>query len=74
MKIITVKGVDSILSDKLKQAAKEAGRSVNQVVIDTMKQLPTNDIWIAYVARQHGLKLFSKDQHFKYISGLMLIL
>jgi tRNA(fMet)-specific endonuclease VapC len=34
--------------------------------------IPTNDIWIASVAFQHGLKLFSKDQHFKNISGLML--
>ena len=38
MKTITVRGIDSILSEKLKQAAKEEGRSVNQVVIDTMKQ------------------------------------
>ena len=35
--------------------------------------IPTNDIWIASVSFQHGLKLFSKDQHFKNISGLMLI-
>ncbi|MCK4467019.1 MAG: type II toxin-antitoxin system VapC family toxin [Desulfobacterales bacterium] len=38
------------------------------------KPIPTNDIWIASVALQHGLKLFSKDQHFKYVSGLMLII
>ncbi len=38
MKTITVRGIDSILSEKLKQAAKEEGRSVNQVVIDTIKQ------------------------------------
>jgi len=37
------------------------------------KPIPTNDIWIASVALQHGLKVFSKDQHFKHISGLMLI-
>ncbi len=37
------------------------------------KPIPTNDIWIASVALQYGLKLFSKDQHFKYVSGLMLI-
>ena len=37
------------------------------------KPIPTNDMWIASVARQHGLKVFSKDQHFKHISGLMLI-
>lgn len=35
--------------------------------------IPTNDIWIASVSFQHGLKLFSKDQHFKNISGLILI-
>ncbi len=37
------------------------------------KPIPTNDIWIAAVAFQHGLKLFSKDRHFKQISGLMLM-
>lgn len=37
------------------------------------KPIPTNDIWIASVALQHGLKIFSKDQHFKYVSGLILI-
>src|SRR5210317_1114451 len=28
------------------------------------RPIPTNDIWIASVAMQHGLKLFSKDHHF----------
>jgi len=38
MKTITVRGIDSILSEKLKQVAKKEGRSINQVVIDTMQQ------------------------------------
>ena len=33
--------------------------------------IPTNDIWIAAVAFQHGYKLFSNDKHFKLIPGLM---
>ncbi len=33
--------------------------------------IPTNDIWIAATAFQHGFKLFSKDKHFNYIPGLM---
>lgn len=37
------------------------------------KSIPTNDIWIASVAFQHGLHLFTKDKHFKHISGLALI-
>ncbi len=37
------------------------------------RPVPTNDIWIASVALQHGLKLFSKDQHFKYVPGLVMV-
>lgn len=36
------------------------------------KPIPTNDIWIAACAFQHGLKLYSKDAHFKSIKGLGL--
>lgn len=35
------------------------------------KPIPTNDIWIAAVAMQHGLKLFSNDKHFQFIPGLI---
>ncbi len=34
--------------------------------------IPTNDIWIAACAFQHGLKLFTKDKHFDKIMGLVL--
>jgi len=33
--------------------------------------IPTNDIWIAAVAFQHGFKLFSRDRHFKAVPGLV---
>ena len=33
--------------------------------------IPTNDIWIAALAFQHGYKLFSRDQHFNLIPGLV---
>ena len=36
------------------------------------RPIPTNDIWIAAVALQYGLKLFSKDHHFKNVPGLVL--
>ncbi len=35
--------------------------------------IPTNDIWIAAIAFQHGLKMFTKDAHFENIPGIMLI-
>ena len=34
--------------------------------------IPTNDIWIAATAFQHGYKMYSKDKHFKLIPGLVL--
>ena len=37
------------------------------------KPLPTNDIWVAATALQYGLKLYTNDQHFKYVPGLVLV-
>jgi len=34
--------------------------------------IPTNDIWIAATAFQHGLQLYTLDQHFFNIEGLLL--
>ncbi|MDB4353943.1 type II toxin-antitoxin system VapC family toxin [Akkermansiaceae bacterium] len=34
------------------------------------KMIPTNDIWIAASAIQHGLKLITNDAHFGYVAGL----
>jgi tRNA(fMet)-specific endonuclease VapC len=33
--------------------------------------IPTNDIWIAAVAFQHGYKIFSRDNHFNLVPGLV---
>jgi tRNA(fMet)-specific endonuclease VapC len=33
--------------------------------------IPTNDIWIAAVAFQHGYKILSNDKHFRLIPGLV---
>lgn len=35
--------------------------------------IPTNDIWIASVALQKGLPLYSKDRHFREVKGLVLV-
>ena len=41
---------------------KEAGRPI-----------PTNDVWIGSVALQYGLKMYTKDKHFRFIPGLICI-
>ncbi|MHB8279785.1 MAG: PIN domain-containing protein [Candidatus Humimicrobiaceae bacterium] len=35
--------------------------------------IPTNDIWIASIAFQNGLKVFTLDNHFQKVPGLFLI-
>ena len=37
------------------------------------RPIPTNDIWIAATALEHGFKLYTNDQHFKYVPGLVLV-
>ena len=34
--------------------------------------IPTNDIWIAATALQQGLPVYTFDQHFEHIAGLLL--
>lgn len=34
------------------------------------KPIPTNDLWIAALCRQHGLPLLSRDRHFDVVPGL----
>jgi hypothetical protein len=38
MKAITIRGIDSSISSKLKQVAKNENKSVNQLVLDIIKQ------------------------------------
>ena len=35
------------------------------------KPIPSNDMWIAASAREHGLVLFTRDIHFREIEGLL---
>src|SRR5271167_4309069 len=34
------------------------------------KPIPTNDLWIAALCRQHALPLLSRDRHFDLVEGL----
>ncbi|MDP1666663.1 MAG: type II toxin-antitoxin system VapC family toxin [Methylobacter sp.] len=45
------------------------------LILDQLKNngtpIPTNDIWIAAVAFQQGMPVYTKDQHFTKIKGLL---
>jgi len=32
--------------------------------------IPTNDLWIAAIAVEHGLSVFTRDHHFRAVPGL----
>jgi predicted nucleic acid-binding protein len=34
------------------------------------RPIPTNDIWIAALARQHAMPVLSRDRHFDFIPGI----
>lgn len=34
------------------------------------KPIPTNDLWIAALCRQHVLPVLSRDKHFDLVSGI----
>lgn len=36
------------------------------------KPIPTNDLWVAASAMRHGLALFTFDEHFTNVAGLIL--
>ena len=39
----------------------------------TGKPIPTNDLWIAALCRQHSLPVLSRDRHFDLVPGLRRI-
>jgi tRNA(fMet)-specific endonuclease VapC len=46
---------------------------IKAVLIKKGKPLPENDIWIAAMARQYNLPLFTTDNHFTEIDNLTLV-
>ena len=37
------------------------------------RPIPTNDLWIAAIAMEHGLVLYTRDAHFEAVPGLALV-
>jgi predicted nucleic acid-binding protein len=36
------------------------------------RPIPTNDMWVAATALQHGLAVFSFDSHFQHVEGIVV--
>ena len=37
------------------------------------RPIPENDLWVAALAKQHGLTLAARDHHFREVEGLSLV-
>lgn len=72
MKSISIRGFDARLADKLKQAAKKEGKSVNQFVIDSLKKLLGEEKEKRFTVIHHDMDhLFGKwsEKDFDRIQG-----
>jgi tRNA(fMet)-specific endonuclease VapC len=47
--------------------------SIKTSLLAKGKPIPENDIWIAAVAVQHNLALFTSDKHFKEVEEIVLV-
>ena len=47
--------------------------AINVELRQAGKPIPTNDLWIAALCRQHGLPLLSRDRHFDVVSGIQRV-
>jgi hypothetical protein len=74
MKAITIRGIDSSVSSKLKQVAKNERKSVNQLVLDMIKQNIGMQKRKKYTKKYNDLDhLFGKwtDSEFDKIQGII---
>ena len=74
MKAITIRGIDSSVSSKLKQVARNENKSVNQLVLDMIKQNIGMQKRKKYTKKYNDLDhLFGKwtDAEFDKIQGII---
>ena len=69
--------IEGLLQDCLVLDANEPTTRYYAEIVLELKQkgkpIPTNDIWIAALCRQHSLPLLSRDRHFDLVPGIKRI-
>ncbi len=65
-----------ILASRVLDIDESTTRSYAEISLELRKvgkPIPTNDIWIAALCRQHELPLLSRDRHFDTVRGIRRI-
>jgi len=65
-KLVELAGIGEITSDRYSRIATQLKRQGTPI--------PSNDMWIAAQAMEHGAELITSDMHFERISGLVFTL
>ncbi|MBI3679578.1 MAG: type II toxin-antitoxin system VapC family toxin [Acidobacteria bacterium] len=55
------------------QATTEHYGQIKAELSEMGRPIPDNDLWIAAIARQHGLPLATRDAHFAHVPGLQTL-
>ena len=64
MKTITIRGIDDTISEKCKKIAKEEGKSVNQFVLDTLRErVGLKKHTVVYNDMDHLFGIWSEDDY-----------
>src|SRR5262245_31643220 len=71
-----IKVIDEFVADNtVLPCDAETGKHFGQIRYQLKvkgRPIPENDIWIAAIAIQHGLKLVTRDEHFNDVDGLQV--
>jgi predicted nucleic acid-binding protein len=59
---VTTLGVDASVSHRYAE--------VHRALRKLGQPIPTNDLWVAALAIEHGLSLYTRDAHFAHVPGL----
>jgi tRNA(fMet)-specific endonuclease VapC len=59
---VTTLGVDASVSHRYAE--------IHRTLKGLGRPIPTNDLWIASIAVEHGLVLYTRDAHFQKVPGL----
>lgn len=69
-----IRWLDNLIADiailEVNQETTHHYADINIELREIGNPIPTNDLWIAALCRQHQLSILSRDRHFDVISGL----
>jgi tRNA(fMet)-specific endonuclease VapC len=65
LKTVIVLGISLVTADQFGQISARLKTLGNNI--------PTNDVWVAALAREHQLPLAARDDHFERVEGITLV-